>query len=168
MEKYITISAKERLNRKIDELLEKQKGIGVEKGKAAGEFSSDWHDNAPYEQLERDFQMVNRRIADLRDLLRGAQVIQVVDQNERVTIGNTVHFYLNGQKKTVTIGSLGESESKYDLISYQSPLGQLLIGLQIGDVRTGTIVDKKVEVEVFDIEPPSNKYFDLQRNLKEW
>lgn len=165
MEKYITKSAKERLNRRIAELLERQREIGLEKGQAAGELASDWHDNAPYEQLERDFQMVNKRIADLRELLRGAQVIQVVEQNERVAIGNTVHFYYNDKEETVTIGSIGESESKLDLISYQSPLGQLLIGLQRDGVRTGMIAGKEVELEVIDIEPPSKRYFDLQKKL---
>ena len=165
MKKYITSTAYKRINREIQKLLKKQSKVGKEKGQSAGEVLTNWHDNFAYEQLGRDFQIVNKQINELQDILSGAETISVVEQNEIVAIGNTVDYKINGKEKSITIGSYGESEVEMGLISYSSPLGSLLIDLKKGDVKTGKINSGIVEIEVIMIYPPSYKYMNLQQEL---
>jgi transcription elongation GreA/GreB family factor len=161
----ITAPARARLMQKIEFLQKSLRGIGKKKGEAAGEFLTDWHDNFAYEQLDREFQMVNQRIAELNDLLQRCKMVEIAEQNEKVTIGTTVEFLLDGAENKITIGCMGESEPDLDLIAYVSPLGRLLMGLQKGDLKSGRIGEREVKVEVIRLHSPSFRYNKLQQTL---
>ena len=163
--KLITTGARARLVRKVELLRKSLRGIGKKKGEAAGEFLSDWHDNAAYEQLDREFQMTSRRISEMEDLLNGAQSAEVVEQKEKVSIGSTAEVLIDGHENTLTIGCLGESEPDLDLIAYVSPIGRVLMGLREGEVKKGKVGTREVEVKVIRLHPPSFRYNALQEKL---
>ena len=163
--KLITTGARARLVRKVELLRKSLRGIGKKKGEAAGEFLSDWHDNAAYEQLDREFQMTSRRISEMEELLNGAQSAEVVEQKEKVSIGSTAEVLIDGLENTLTIGCLGESEPDLDLIAYVSPIGRVLMGLREGEVKKGKVGTREVEVKVIRLHPPSFRYNALQEKL---
>ena len=165
VQRIITARVRVRLNRKIEAMERGLRAIGKKKHEAAGEILTDWHDNFSYEQFDREFQMFSQRISELNATLSGSQVVQVIEQNDRVMIGSTVEFLMNGSPTTLSIGCIGESEPDVDLIAYISPLGRLLMGLTVGEVKRGRIGQREVEIKVTRLHPPSFRYNALQDQL---
>jgi transcription elongation GreA/GreB family factor len=161
----ITPRVRARLIRKIDVMEKALRAIGKKKNEAAGEILTDWHDNFSYEQFDREFQMLSKRISEINATLSGSQVIEVLEQSDRVMIGSTVEFLMNGTSIVLTVGCVGESEPDLDLVAYVSPLGQLLMGLTTGSVKKGRVGQREVELRVTRILPPSSKYAALQDQL---
>lgn len=167
MAKYITHSARERLLQRMRGLERELREIGRKKAAAAGDALSDWHDNFALEQLEREFQMTSKRIGELEEFLFGCQVTKEEEQSERIMIGSTADILLDGQAQTFVIGGAGDSEPKLDLISYDCPVGHLLVGLRVGDSKRGMIGNRDVEVKVLRVHPPSYRYCRIQQQLAE-
>ena len=141
---------------------------GTEVGEEAGP-NCDWHDNAGFEDAQRRLEMESRRLGGLRSLEAGAQIIEVIEQATRVAIGNTVEYIVyEGEKETTkeaTIGATGEMKLDQGLVTYKSPVAQVLLGLTVGDSIEATLNGRQVEVEVTNIFPPSQKYRRLIAEL---
>lgn len=150
---------------KLSKLQQKAQATGKEVGAEAG-VNCDWHDNFGFEDARRRLEMDSKRVKELQDSLRDAQVVEAVEQSVKVAIGNTVGYLENDElEKEVTIGAWGESNPTSGLISYQSPLGKTLLGASKDDVKTINLGGEVKNLEVTDIMPPSYKYRDLVREV---
>jgi transcription elongation GreA/GreB family factor len=158
--KYYTKKGLDLKERKIKAQEAKVRAIGKEAGDEAG-LNCDWHDNFGYEDAKRRLEMESALLAKLREEISGSRVIEVEEQNERIGIGVTVKFALNGDEKEITVGAFGESDPTNGLVSYTSPLGRVLLRMEAGDSKIADIAGRKTEIEILEIRPPSHLYHRL-------
>lgn len=139
-----------RLN--IKQLREKIKEIGKNMGESCGEGAETFHDNFAFEDGERQLNMLTRQYAELKQIADNA-VIAKVEQVEKAMFGNIVLYkdFSNGAEKTIEISSYMVMRESKNLISYNSPLGKLLLGAEEGEIRKGIIGGKLKEVEIISI-----------------
>jgi len=165
MIKCVTIAARARLEKRMQMFLKTARDIGKKKAQAAGDVLSDWHDNFALDQLDREYQMLNRRIAALGDLIANCRMIEPAEQNDAVAIGTTVEYTMRGREQVAVIGCSFESDISLDLVPYDTPLGSFLMGLRSGQTKQGPFIDGPVSVTVTKIHPPSFRYNELQKTL---
>ena len=152
--------------------LRKFKEAAREAGNRAGAeagMNCDWHDNPAYDEAKADLEKYSRRAKDLESEMSGANVVEVLEQDVRVRVGNTVGYLdiETDDEKQVTIGAWGESDANMGLVSYTSPLAKALIGAEEGDERVMRVEGKgkSTKLEVLEIFPPSYKYHELIQRL---
>lgn len=96
----------------------------------------DLRENAAYDAARQDQAMNEKRIADLENLLRNAEIVEDGDGNrstDEVGIGNTVVVDFDGDEERFTIVGAIEAKPIEGLISNESPIGRALIGKKVGD-----------------------------------
>ncbi|MEK7643226.1 MAG: GreA/GreB family elongation factor [Patescibacteria group bacterium] len=144
----------------LDELLRKQAAIftelkerGQDMGEANRQSSETWHDNAPLEVVQREFERLQRRYVELGVVIQQAQVIIPSEMaSQVVSIGSVVTFTdQDNQEKTLKIGSYMPSDAS-GAISYEAPVAKLLIDNEVGDIVEGRIVGREVEYKILKIE----------------
>ena len=112
----------------------------------------DFSQNAEYQIAKGRLRGINNRILTIENHLKQAVIIATPQQADTVKIGHTVTIVRDGLEKTYQI--LGSSESKpgQGIISYNSPLGAVLLGHAVGDSVTVTLGDKEVVYSILKIE----------------
>lgn len=118
----------------------------------ANSQSSAWHDNAPLEVAQREFERLQGRVKEIDMLIKNAVIVQVDKNHEhQVSIGSEVTYVdKDGYEKVVKIGSHTPADNS-DSISYLSSFAILLIGSEVGDVVEGKVVNRNVEFEIIKI-----------------
>lgn len=102
--------------------------------------SETWHDNFVFEEGQRQLKMLMQTIGELSLMIDLSEVIEKDTDTHTVHIGSVVTFQDldTGMQQSVQIGSyrvfFGEN-----VISYASPLGQILLGAHVGERRDGKI-----------------------------
>ena len=92
-------------------------------------------DNAEYDEAKRDQATIEGRIVDLEQTLRTAVIIPDHDTpSETVTVGSLVVLKDSAGKtmKYTIVGSM-EADPAHGRISNESPIGQALLGKQVGE-----------------------------------
>ena len=94
----------------------------------------DLSENAQYIEAREEQQRVERRISEIEQMLKEAEIISkkakkrdVVEVGATVEVshnGNTVKFFIVGSSETNPVGGY---------ISNESPLGRVLVGKKVGD-----------------------------------
>ena len=105
-------------------------------------------------ELQGEIALVDRRIAEIRSVLARAQPIDHVDRVPGVVgLGSrvTVRWDEDGQE-TYTIVEPAEVASSAGRISYESPVGQALMGLRAGTWVTVETVAGTAWLEVLAVE----------------
>lgn len=93
----------------------------------------DLRENAGYDAAKHDQALVERRIQELEQQVRGAQVIARQSQTS-VHLGSTVTIEIDGDQETYTIVGAVEARPAQGRISNESPFGRALLGHRVGDV----------------------------------
>lgn len=91
----------------------------------------DLRENAGYDAARHDQALIERRISELEDRIRRAEVIDRGDKDE-VTLGSTVTIEIDGESETYTIVGAVEARPAQGRISNESPIGRALLGGRIG------------------------------------
>lgn len=143
------------LKRNIEQLRERIKKIGKNMGESCGEGAETFHDNFAFEDGERQLNMLTRQYAELKQISDNA-VIAKAEQAEKAMFGNIVLYkdLSNGIEKVVEISSYMVMRKSKKLISYNSPLGKLLLGAEEGEIRKGVVGGKLKEVKIISIALP--------------
>ena len=142
------------LQEEITNIRKRVKEIGQEMGASCQEGAETFHDNFAFEDGERQQQILTKRYIELRRVFENAIVVKKIDQKEKVAFGNIVKYKdLNSnEEKIVEIGSyMILRKYRGNLISYNSPLGELLLGLEEGEIKKGKIAGKINEIEILNI-----------------
>ena len=129
---HITLSKFQELKNNLEKLEKKQRleSQEVKRLAAMGDFS----ENAGYQLAKGRLRGLNYRILKIQNQLKQAEIIPEQPNNDRVQLGNTVSIDNNGKiSKYQILGSL-ETNPKTGIISNSSPLGQALLGQQLGDI----------------------------------
>jgi transcription elongation GreA/GreB family factor len=128
------------LERDIAAIGEEIRNVQGDTAESTEQTSETWHDNFMFEDGQRQMNILAHRLATLNGILGKAVVVEP-RRDGVVGVGNRVDVRdeLTGEERWFTIGSFMGAKQGIDRISYASPLGQLLFGAKVGDVRKGTI-----------------------------
>ncbi|MBU1198714.1 MAG: GreA/GreB family elongation factor [Nanoarchaeota archaeon] len=111
------------------------------------------HDNANYETLIHEIEIVTKRLIDEQRILSQARVIEYPTHLEKICLGAEVLFTLDGERKKIQIVAYGESDPELGKILYEAPLAKALIGHEPGEKITVRIGDRSRKIEVEAIGP---------------
>ena len=112
----------------------------------------DLSENSEYDDAKNEQGFVEGRIAELEEMLNTAQIVQSNDGDHgKVTLGTTVSVKHHGATSKFTIVGAAEADPTEGLISNESPLGQALIGLKVGDTAVAETPKGETKYEIVSI-----------------
>ncbi len=94
--------------------------------------------NPEYLAYQEDNELLQSRLADLKNILKNVILIKTPDKKEQniINLGAEVLVGMDGRKEEFKIlGSLEASPSS-NIISNESPAGKALLGHKVGDIIT--------------------------------
>ena len=96
--------------------------------------SSDRADQAQVLERVQELQWVRDRIAEISQLLADLGHLRGQVTGDRIGVGATVDLqYQDGSQETVWLGSAGLARNDEAVVTPSSPLGQALLGHEVGD-----------------------------------
>lgn len=133
-----------RLKQKLETMYMRLKEIQQEKAHAYHASGDGWHDNPGWLQLGQQEEQLSLEIHWAQMRLSSAKIVDLNDRTvmEAVQIGCRVQYLLkpaNGGKATqweMEIAGSGESNIREKRISYDSPIGNALMGKKPGEQAT--------------------------------
>ena len=130
---YVTTKGKADLEQELEQLrtVERQRVIDLLHEVKHG---GDWMENTEQMLYEDELNFVDRRIAELEDMLADAELIQHDQDNTTVNIGDTVVIEdEDGERETYRIVGYAETNPSEGLISNESPTGRALLKRHVGE-----------------------------------
>lgn len=129
----VTRDGLERLKQELKELTEVRRPQIVA-AVAEARSHGDLRENAAYDVARMDQAMNEKRIADLENLLRHAQLVEdrPGGDSSTVRVGSKVTVDFDGDEEQYTIVGAIEAKPTAGLISNESPIGRALIGSRVG------------------------------------
>ncbi len=121
--------------------------IAIEEARQLGDLK----ENAEYHAAKEDQANINKRIAEMEDMVTKAVVLDPSSlTHEKVSFGSTVTLIdtQTEEEITYTIGSFLDSNPDAGIISFNSPLSKQLLGKEEGDAFTALLPGGKREFEV--------------------
>ena len=96
----------------------------------------DLSENAEYDAAKEEFQFLQKKVAELEDMIRNSEVIAIKDiAHESVEFGCNITLINLDTDEEVVYQLVGpyESDIQKGRISMSSPLGRALLGKSVGD-----------------------------------
>lgn len=121
----------------IEELESELKGLIAKRGpiaeriKTAREFG-DLAENAEYISAREEQEKTEGRIAEIENVLQNVEVIKKPRGDSKVQLGSKVTLKNGSTKEFQVVGTV-EADPMNGKISDESPIGQALMGKQVGD-----------------------------------
>jgi transcription elongation factor GreA len=114
--------------------------------------SSVWHDNFAYEENQRQMHALSTKVITLERLLADLNVTGIpMEKPTKVVLGSFVKVLMNEKEQEFFICGHQDGDLHHGRISYDSPLGKALLGLEIEDDVVVELGGKQVEVEIVSI-----------------
>lgn len=110
----------------------------------------DLKENAAYHEARDKMSFLRMRIAELEGAINEA-VVKEKTLTDKIEIGSEIVILFDGKKEKYSLVAPSESDILKNKLSYQSPLGQALIGQKVGkefDFQAGA---KKVKIKILEI-----------------
>lgn len=111
----------------------------------------DLKENSAYHEARNMKSFILGQIEQLENAINDA-VIREKTAEDKVQIGSKISIDFGGSKEEYEITSPTEADVLKNKISYQSPLGQKLMGKKAGEEFVYEIKDKKIKVKVLKID----------------
>jgi transcription elongation factor GreA len=93
-----------------------------------------WHDNAAFEQAEREVDRLTLLLREVEESLSRAKLVDLHSlPKDKVNIGRKVSLKLDGEEETYQIVGWGEGDPKKGKVSYASAMGKALLGRKRGE-----------------------------------
>ncbi len=147
----ITAEKLERLKRELEDIQKRQRPKTVEDLAFAKE-QGDLSENAEYQDAKARLARFDSRIFSLKERIKNAQVIaRGPDASGRIKTGSTVVVLVNGKEKSYQILGVQESEPARGRISYLSPLGEALLGHEIGETILLSTDNGAVQYQIMEV-----------------
>jgi transcription elongation factor GreA len=134
----LTPEGLEKLKTELEHLSHERRAEVAQRIKEAREFG-DISENSEYDDAKNEQAMLEARIAQLEEKLRGAQVIDASDiETDVVRVGSQVHVKDQGSGKSevFTIVGSAEADPSQKRLSNESPVGKALLGHKRNDIVT--------------------------------
>lgn len=124
----------DRLINRRQELARHYRQIKSELAEDASQSSETWHDNYIFEQAMRDLDLYGKRLSEIDELIRQAEIVFPAGFNDAITVGSIVELIDEQEVKLkLKIGGynsggwLEVTGNKIIIVAYNSPLGQKLL-----------------------------------------
>lgn len=127
---HVTKQGKEDLEKELKELNDSRSDVADEI--AAAKSNGDLSENAEYSAAMEKKKYVEARIAEIEEILDGAQIIQS-DGDGTISLGDHVVVASKGKETAFDIVGAIEANPADNKISHESPLGAALMGKKVGD-----------------------------------
>ncbi|MDQ5901578.1 MAG: transcription elongation factor GreA [Patescibacteria group bacterium] len=152
MKEYITKEKAEALKAELNDLQSvKRKEIieSLEYAKSLGDLS----ENAEYHQAREAQGKLEDRILEINRILKNAEIV-AHKKSDTVNIGSKVIVKKKGDTKTreFILAGEGEADMASGKISYQSPLGNALMGAKKDEVVNFKSPAGTIEYKIIDVE----------------
>ena len=149
------------LDSEINEAREEIRRVKLEANESNEQSSESWHDNYTFEETQRQLKMLLTLLGGLSKARERSQVVIPKSDPTVAGVGTTVKFLDNEKKYSdeISIGSYMVSKVLMDLdfVSYESPLGALLLGSSVGETRFGKVGNREMNVTITGISDASHK-----------
>ena len=150
MTQYLTKEGLEKIKKELDHLKNvKRKEIAKTLQHAAS--FGDLKENFAYHQAKDDQAFLEGRILDLERIIREAKIIEKKASN-KVQIGSVVELSAGKKNQKFQIVGSKESDPTKDKISFESPLGQALLGKSPGEKVEVDSPEGKIKYKIIKIE----------------
>ncbi|WP_406864627.1 GreA/GreB family elongation factor [Streptomyces sp. HUAS MG47] len=149
----MSTAARAAIERELADLRKEREAVAVTLRGGGGDQTGDRVDQA--DELERGTELdrLDRRIADLEDRLKQADVAGAPSADV-VGVGSTVTVrFADGDEQTVHIGEVAEMYDA-DMVTADSPLGSALMGSRAGDTVTYKAPDGPTSAVVVSLGGP--------------
>ena len=145
----LTTHGKRELEEELEQLVSSRTDIAerIAEARSFGDLS----ENAEYSAAREEQSRVETRIAELEEILAGAEIIEAETGDGKIGLGETV--ILKSGRKTVEYKIVGavEADPAHGKISNESPLGTQLINKKVGDIVVIETPKGKTKYEVVEI-----------------
>ncbi|HNV96787.1 MAG TPA: transcription elongation factor GreA [bacterium] len=135
------------------EYLKKTKRLEVAKRIDKAREFGDLSENAEYQDAKEEQAFIEGRILEIEHLFKTSSIVDTSGSSKStvVKIGSRLSVEFDGNKKEFEIVGATDSDPFKGLISYNSPLGQSLIGKLKGDEFEVEVPKGKVKCKILDI-----------------
>ncbi|PIQ73009.1 transcription elongation factor GreA [Candidatus Roizmanbacteria bacterium CG_4_8_14_3_um_filter_36_10] len=141
----------ENLKKELDDLLTIKRPRAIErlhKARSMGDLS----ENSEYNAAKEGLAFVERRVQEIEEIIKMAQVVENHNHQNQVEIGSSVTVEVDGKKEMFQVVGEFEADPFKKKLSHTSPIGQALTGKKVGDwveveVPAGKIKYKIVEIK---------------------
>jgi len=110
----------------------------------------DLKENAGYHDARDKMSFLLGRVEQLESAINEA-VVKEKEDTDKIQIGSKIEILFDGEKQSYQIVAPSEANILDNKISYQSPLGQRLIGQKAGTEFDFMPGNKKVKVKILEI-----------------
>ena len=143
---------KEGLQKLKDELhyLKTTKNKEIVKLIAEAAAFGDLKENSAYHDARDKMSFLRMRIAELEGAINEA-VVKEKNETDGIQIGSEIIILFDGEKQNYQMVAPSEANILQNKISYQSPLGQRLMGKKAGDEFDFTAGNNKVRVKILEV-----------------
>ncbi len=149
MLKYLTPEGLEKLKKELDYLENVKRKEVAEKLKHSVSFG-DISENAAYDEAKEAQGFLEGRISEIKGIISTAKLIEKKNTKE-VQIGSTVLLCSDNKKEEFRIVGPEEADIFNGKISYQSPLGKILLGKNKGSKVSIKTLEGEIEYKILEI-----------------
>ena len=132
----LTASGLKKIEEELHQLRKVHRRRVADRIRESAHFGGELGDNSEFEDAKNEQAMVEGRIDDLRRILAVARVIESKDVlTDKVGVGNVVRVKdveTSDEWEWAIVGTV-EADPAEDKISNESPVGDALMGLKVGD-----------------------------------
>ncbi|HBN83032.1 MAG TPA: transcription elongation factor GreA [Clostridiales bacterium] len=150
---FLTPEGLQRLEEELEHLKGTKRREVAERIKHALSFG-DISENSEYDEAKNEQAQVEAKIADIEDTLRYSQIIDEDDiTTDIVNVGSVVTLYdieFDEEVEYKIVGSTEANPSK-NKISNESPVGNALMGKEVGDIVEVQTPGGVVEFKILEI-----------------
>jgi len=142
------------IKKRMDELQREMKNV-MDEMKEVRDNSLSSEDNTETHEYNQRYDSLQKQYSELKDVLSNANVVDVTTiRTDKVTVGSVVTLKNVDTEQTVVYRLVGsvESDPSKGMISYTSPVGQEMMGLEVDDGFEVTVGPKPIEYEIVSIE----------------
>ena len=149
---HITPAGEARLRAELAELTGPRRDSIAKRLRAAIQMG-DLSENADYHKAKEDQSFLEGRIHEVEAILRDASIIVKSKDNSVVSLGSHVTIQEHGlEVETYHLVGPQEADPRSGRISHESPIGQALVNLKVGDVATVTTPAGEIKLKILKIE----------------
>lgn len=128
---YLTKEGLENIQNELNELVKKSIPA-IKKRMVNAKEDGDLSENNAWITAKEDMENARTRVAEIKRILKNAQIIDKPSEGKTISIGDTVKISIDSKNMTVKIVSTLEADPTKSMISEESPLGKVLINQKIG------------------------------------
>ena len=150
---WLTQEAYDRLALELEQLTTRGRADIAKRIEIARE-EGDLKENGGYHAAKDEQAKMEARIRTLTDILKHAHVGDAPESSGVVEPGTVVTAHIHGDAEKFLLGSRElAGDTELDVYSEQSPIGQAIMGLKVGDSSTYTAPNgAEIAVEIIEVE----------------